>query len=157
ALARPGGFCWIIRQRRWTPSCGPTRACTGQVRGAASARSPEILDSLLRARGEDPAWCEVESIPGGDSLFGEARGSHQARPSVVPARPRSSRPHRLEVREAVLRLILPISPCELSLTEPPPGLALLAPVQELGEIDHLVQPFGRQRFQELVESFPHAH
>ena len=44
-------------------------------RVAASARSPELLDSLLRARGEDPACCVVEGIPGEDSLFGEADGS----------------------------------------------------------------------------------
>jgi hypothetical protein len=44
-------------------------------RVAAAARSPELLDSLLRACGEDPAGCVVEGIPGGDSLFGDADGS----------------------------------------------------------------------------------
>ena len=43
-------------------------------RVAVSAASPEMLDSLLRACGEDPACCVVEGIPGGASLFGEADG-----------------------------------------------------------------------------------
>ena len=44
-------------------------------RVAASAPSPEMLDGLLRACGEDAACCVVEGIPGGDSLFGEADGN----------------------------------------------------------------------------------
>lgn len=43
-------------------------------RVAANAPSPEMLDSLLRACGEDPACCVVEGIPGGDSLLAEADG-----------------------------------------------------------------------------------
>jgi hypothetical protein len=44
-------------------------------RVAAAAPNPEMLESLLRACGEDPACCVVEGIPGGDTLFGEADGS----------------------------------------------------------------------------------
>ena len=45
------------------------------TRIAASASDPEQLDSILRASGEDPTWCVVEGIPGGEALFGEADGS----------------------------------------------------------------------------------
>jgi hypothetical protein len=45
------------------------------TRVAASADSPEKLDDLLRACGEDPACCVVEGIPGDDPLFGEMDGS----------------------------------------------------------------------------------
>ena len=44
-------------------------------RVAASAAKPEMLDELLKACGEDPAWCVVEGIPDDDALFGEADGS----------------------------------------------------------------------------------
>jgi hypothetical protein len=43
-------------------------------RVAASASSPELLDGLLRACGEDPACCVVEGIPGDDTLLGEMDG-----------------------------------------------------------------------------------
>jgi hypothetical protein len=42
---------------------------------AASALSPELLDGILEANGEDPALCVVEGIPGDDALLGEADGS----------------------------------------------------------------------------------
>lgn len=44
-------------------------------RVAASAANPELLDDLLRAVGEDPAYCVVEGIPGEEVLLGEADGS----------------------------------------------------------------------------------
>jgi hypothetical protein len=44
-------------------------------RVAASASSPELLDAILEANGEDPAACVVEGIPGHDALLGEADGS----------------------------------------------------------------------------------
>jgi hypothetical protein len=43
-------------------------------RVVAHARSPELLDGLVRACGEDPACCVVEGIPGDDGLFDEAGG-----------------------------------------------------------------------------------
>jgi hypothetical protein len=45
------------------------------TRVAASASSPDLLDDLLRARGEDPACCVVEGIPGDEGLLGEMDGS----------------------------------------------------------------------------------
>jgi hypothetical protein len=42
---------------------------------AASAASPEHLDRILEANGEDPALCVVEGIPDDDPLLGEADGS----------------------------------------------------------------------------------
>jgi hypothetical protein len=42
---------------------------------AASAPSPELLEALLVASGEDPALCVVEGIPDDDALIGEADGS----------------------------------------------------------------------------------
>ncbi len=42
---------------------------------AASARSPELLDGLLKANGEDPTQCVVEGIPDDDALVGEAEGN----------------------------------------------------------------------------------
>ncbi len=44
------------------------------TRIAASAPSPELLDGILVANGEDPALCVVEGIPA-DALIGEAGGS----------------------------------------------------------------------------------
>jgi hypothetical protein len=44
------------------------------TRIAASAASPELLDDILQANGEDPARCVVEGIPD-DALLGEADGS----------------------------------------------------------------------------------
>jgi hypothetical protein len=44
------------------------------TRIAASASSPELLDSLLEAKGENLALCVFEGIPG-DSLPGPADGS----------------------------------------------------------------------------------
>jgi hypothetical protein len=45
------------------------------TRIAASARSPELLDGILEANGEDPTLCVVEGIPDDDALIGEADGS----------------------------------------------------------------------------------
>jgi hypothetical protein len=45
------------------------------TRIAASAPSPELLDGILEANGEDPALCVVEGIPDDDALIGEADGS----------------------------------------------------------------------------------
>jgi hypothetical protein len=45
------------------------------TRIAASAASPELLDGILEASGEDPALCVVEGIPDDDALLGEADGS----------------------------------------------------------------------------------
>jgi hypothetical protein len=45
------------------------------TRVAASAPSPELLDAILVANGEDPAKCVVEGIPADDALIGEADGS----------------------------------------------------------------------------------
>ena len=45
------------------------------TRVAASAASPELLDAILEANGEDPATCVVEGIPDHDALIGEADGS----------------------------------------------------------------------------------
>jgi hypothetical protein len=45
------------------------------ARVAASALSPEFLDAILEANGEDPALCVVEGIPEADALIGEADGS----------------------------------------------------------------------------------
>jgi hypothetical protein len=45
------------------------------ARVAASSPSPELLDALLVAGGEDPALCVVEGIPDDDALIGEADGS----------------------------------------------------------------------------------
>lgn len=45
------------------------------TRIAASAASPELLDGILQASGEDPAQCVVEGIPDDDALIGEADGS----------------------------------------------------------------------------------
>jgi hypothetical protein len=45
------------------------------TRIAASALSPELLDGILEANGEDPALCVVEGIPDDDALIGEADGS----------------------------------------------------------------------------------
>lgn len=45
------------------------------ARIAASAESPELLDSILLGNGEDPALCVVEGIPDDDALIGEADGS----------------------------------------------------------------------------------
>jgi len=45
------------------------------TRIAASALSPELLDGILAANGEDPALCVVEGIPDDDALIGEADGS----------------------------------------------------------------------------------
>ena len=44
-------------------------------RVAASAADPELLDGLLRTRGEDPTLCVIDGIPGDDALYGEADGS----------------------------------------------------------------------------------
>jgi len=44
------------------------------TRVAASASSPELLDAILQANGEDPAACVVEGIPD-EALLGEADGS----------------------------------------------------------------------------------
>jgi hypothetical protein len=41
------------------------------TRIAASAPSPELLDGILEANGEDPALCVVEGIPDDDALVGE--------------------------------------------------------------------------------------
>jgi hypothetical protein len=38
------------------------------TRVLASARSPDLLDGLLRACGEEPACCVIEGIPGDDVL-----------------------------------------------------------------------------------------
>jgi len=43
------------------------------TRIAASAPSPEFLDGILEASGEEPSLCVVEGIPG-DELVGEADG-----------------------------------------------------------------------------------
>jgi hypothetical protein len=40
------------------------------TRVAASAPSPELLDGLLEANGEDPALCVVEGIPDDATLGG---------------------------------------------------------------------------------------
>jgi hypothetical protein len=45
------------------------------TRIAASARSPESLDGILRAGGQDPALCVIEGIPDDDMMLGEADGS----------------------------------------------------------------------------------
>jgi hypothetical protein len=45
------------------------------TRIAASAASPEMLDGILQACGEDPSCCVVEGIPGDEALLGEADGS----------------------------------------------------------------------------------
>jgi len=45
------------------------------TRIAASARSPEFLDAILAANGEDPALCVVEGIPDADALLGDVDGS----------------------------------------------------------------------------------
>src|SRR5687767_11476104 len=45
------------------------------TRIAASAASPELLDAILAANGENPALCVVEGIPDDDALIGEADGS----------------------------------------------------------------------------------
>jgi hypothetical protein len=45
------------------------------TRIAGSALSPELLDGILKANGEDPALCVVEGIPDDDALIGEADGS----------------------------------------------------------------------------------
>jgi hypothetical protein len=45
------------------------------TRIAASAPSPELLDGILEANGEDPALCVVEGIPDDDAVIGEADGS----------------------------------------------------------------------------------
>jgi hypothetical protein len=45
------------------------------TRIAACARSPELLDAILEANGEDPTLCVVEGIPDDDALIGEADGS----------------------------------------------------------------------------------
>jgi hypothetical protein len=45
------------------------------TRIAASASSPELLDAILEAAGEDPALCVVEGIPDENALVGEADGS----------------------------------------------------------------------------------
>lgn len=42
---------------------------------AASASSPELLDAILEANGENPAQCVIEGIPDDDALIGEADGS----------------------------------------------------------------------------------
>jgi hypothetical protein len=42
---------------------------------AASAASPELLDAILEASGEDPHLCVVEGIPDAEALLGEADGS----------------------------------------------------------------------------------
>ena len=44
------------------------------TRIAASAPSPDLLDGILLAAGEDPALCVVEGIPD-NALIGEANGS----------------------------------------------------------------------------------
>ena len=44
------------------------------TRIAACALSPEFLDGILEANGEDPALCVVEGIPD-DGLIGETDGS----------------------------------------------------------------------------------
>lgn len=57
--------------------------CAGQwvawspdgTRVAASAPTPELLESILEANGEDPALCVVEGIPDDAALIGEADGS----------------------------------------------------------------------------------
>jgi hypothetical protein len=45
------------------------------TRIAAGASSPELLDGLLEAIGEDPALCVVEGIPDDDAVLGEVDGS----------------------------------------------------------------------------------
>ena len=45
------------------------------TRIAASAASPELLDGILAANGQDPALCVVEGIPDDDALLGEVDGS----------------------------------------------------------------------------------
>lgn len=45
------------------------------TRIAASASSPEFLDGILEANGEDPNRCVVEGIPDDLALLGEADGS----------------------------------------------------------------------------------
>jgi hypothetical protein len=45
------------------------------TRIAANAPSPELLDGILEANGEDSAQCVVEGIPDDDALIGEADGS----------------------------------------------------------------------------------
>jgi hypothetical protein len=45
------------------------------TRVAASAPSPELLDAILEASGEDPLLCVVEGIPDAEALLGEADGS----------------------------------------------------------------------------------
>src|SRR5205823_2216712 len=49
-----------------------------------------------------------------------------------------------QVGAGILRLIRPVSTCELSLPELPPGLTLLLPAQELGEVEDLAQALLRQ-------------
>jgi hypothetical protein len=44
------------------------------TRIAASAPSPELLDGILQANGEDPALCVVEGIPDDDAMVGEVDG-----------------------------------------------------------------------------------
>jgi len=41
------------------------------TRVAASAASPDLLEDLLRASGQDPALCVIEGIPGEDGLFAQ--------------------------------------------------------------------------------------
>jgi hypothetical protein len=45
------------------------------TRIAASAPSPEFLDAILQANGEDPVLCVVEGLPDNDAVIGEADGS----------------------------------------------------------------------------------
>jgi hypothetical protein len=45
---------------------------------AANAPNPEMLESLLRACGEDPGCCVVEGIPGEDGVFADAGGGSAA-------------------------------------------------------------------------------
>jgi hypothetical protein len=61
ALAKHAGH-WVA----WSPD---------GTRIAASAPSPDLLDSILEANGEDPALCVVEGIPDDDALIGEAHSS----------------------------------------------------------------------------------
>lgn len=47
------------------------------TRSAASAPSPELLDGILEAHGEDPARCVVEGISDDDALLARRMGARR--------------------------------------------------------------------------------
>ena len=59
-LARYAGH-WVA----WSPAGTRVVAC---------ASSLELLDSILKANGEDPAKCVAEGLPDDDGLIGEVDG-----------------------------------------------------------------------------------